>query len=125
MEITPLILSDRQVVQGYGKGGFRVSDQEYKGAILVFPDKTLAWPVFGFNDLSLTSFTAVREAEPPVEILLIGTGTRMALLPAALRAELRTLGIGVETMDTGAACRTYNVLLSEERRVAAALLPVG
>ncbi len=124
MEITPLVPGDRQVLQGYGKGGFFVSDRQWRGAVLVFPDRTMPWHVTGFADLTLASFDAVRDTQPAIEILLIGTGPRMALLPSALKVDLRALGFGVETMDTGAACRTYNVLLAEERRVAAALLPI-
>ena len=67
----------------------------------------------------------VLEAEPAVEILLIGTGSAMAPIPPALRALLRSRGIGCDGMDTGAACRTYNVLLAEGRRVAAVLIAVA
>ena len=125
MEITPLQPGDRQVLLGYGKGGFQISDRHWQGAVLVFPDRVLPWETAGLAEITLQSLEPIRTADPPVEILLIGTGARMALLPAALRADLRGFGLAVETMDTGAACRTYNLLLSEERRVAAALLPVG
>lgn len=126
MEINPLVPQhDRQIVQSYGKGGFRVSDTIWPGAIIVFPTRTIGWDVTGLADLNLAAFAPVGEAaDPPIELLLIGTGQRMALLPSKLRADLRTLGLGLEIMDTGAACRTYNVLIGEERRVAAALLPV-
>jgi uncharacterized protein len=116
---------DRQILQSYGKGAFRVSDTAWHGAIIVFPTRTIAWSVKGIADLSLEAFGPVGEAtDPPIELLLIGTGARMALLPAKLRADLRSLGFAIEAMDTGSACRTYNVLIGEERRVAAALLPV-
>jgi uncharacterized protein len=116
---------DRQILQSYGKGAFRVSDTPWQGAIIVFPTRTVAWGVKGIGDLSLEAFGPVREAtDPPVELLLIGTGQRMALLPSKLRADLRSLGFAIEVMDTGSACRTYNLLIGEERRVAAALLPV-
>jgi len=125
MEITPLPSHDRQVIQGYGAGGFRVSDREWQGAIIVFPTRTIVWSPTSPADLSLSSFDPVRDStDPPVELLLIGCGRKIALLPAKLRADLRALGFGVEVMDTGAACRTYNVLLGEERRVSAALLPI-
>ena len=101
-----------------------MSDRVWRGAVLVFPDHTLAWAVATLSDVSLASLSPVSAAEPAVEILLIGTGSRMALLPAALRADLKSLGVGIEIMDTGAACRTYNLLAGEGRRVAAALLPV-
>jgi uncharacterized protein len=126
MEIAPLLQHDRQVVQGYGKGGFRVSDHEWAGAIIVLPTRTLSWDVSNVAYLNLGLFDPVRDAtDPPIELLLIGTGAKIVLLPARLRADLRALGLAIEVMDTGAACRTYNVLIGEERRVAAALLPVG
>jgi uncharacterized protein len=126
VEIKPLPQHDRQVVQGYGKGGFRVSDHDWDGAVIVLPTQTLAWPATEAASLTLAAFDAVRDAcDPPIELLLIGTGARIVLLSSRLRADLRALGLAVEVMDTGAACRTYNVLIGEERRVAAALLPVG
>jgi uncharacterized protein len=125
MEINPLVPSqDRQVLQSYGKEGFRVSDVAWPSAIIVFPTRTMVWDVSVVADFSLAAFAPVGEAsDPPIELLLIGTGQRMALLPSKLRADLRALGFGLEVMDTGAACRTYNILVGEERRVAAALLP--
>jgi uncharacterized protein len=124
MDITPLIPADRQVIDSYGPGRFRVSGQAYEGALLVFPDRTLVWAVAGFASLDADAFAPVLAAEPRVEILLLGAGAKAQLLPSALRRDLRERGVVVDVMDTGAACRTYNVLLSEERRVAAALLPV-
>jgi uncharacterized protein len=126
VEIKALVpQQDRQVVQSYGKTGFRVSEVAWPGAIIVFPIRTVSWAVGSLADFSVTTFAPIAEArDPPIELLLIGTGQRMALLPSKLRADLRALGFGIEVMDTGAACRTYNVLVGEERRVAAALLPV-
>lgn len=125
MEINLLPSHDRQVVQGYAKGGFRVSDTEWWGSILVFPTRTALWPVASVADLVPSAFEPIRDAaDPPIELLLIGTGSKIALLPSKLRQEIRAMGFAVEVMDTGAACRTYNVLIGEERRVAAALLPM-
>jgi uncharacterized protein len=126
VEITPLRPSqDRQILQAYGNGGFRVSDTQWAGAIIVFPTRTMSWNVSASSDLTLEAFAPVGEAnDPPIELLLIGMGQRMALLPSKLQAGLRAMGLGIDIMDTGAACRTYNVLIGEERRVAAALLPV-
>ncbi len=125
VEINPIAQNDRQVVQGYGLGSFRVSDREWMGAVIVFPTRTVSWDAPGLDGLTLSLFDPVRDAtDPAIELLLIGTGRKMALLPAKLRADLRALGFAIETMDTGAACRTYNVLIGEERHVAAALLPV-
>jgi uncharacterized protein len=125
VDILPLTVGDQQVIEGYGKTGFRVSGREWQGGIVVFPGHTLAWPIGSLAELSISAFDAVRDENPAIEILLIGTGQRMALLPTSLRAALRALGFGIEAMDTGAACRTYNVLIGEHRRVAAALLPAG
>ncbi|MBP2227294.1 uncharacterized protein J2847_000574 [Azospirillum agricola] len=123
-DITPIIPSDRQVIDGYGEGQFCVSGQWRVGAVIVLPDRTLPWTATDAAALTAADFAAVREAEPKVELLLLGTGPTMKLVSKALRQELREAGIVVEFMDSGAACRTYNVLLAEGRRVAAALLPV-
>lgn len=124
MRIAPSRLPDRQFIQGYGGGGFRVSEVRYLGAILVLPQRTLAWPVGGFGAIDAASLEPVLCCEPRPELLLLGCGPSLRAVPAALRQALKAAGLGVEAMDTGAACRTYNVLLLEERRVAAALLPV-
>ena len=125
VDITPLLPSGRQVVESYGGGRFRVSGVLYQGSVLVLPERTLAWPVARFAEISLASLAPLLAAEAPLELLLLGCGARLQLPPAALRAELRGRGIVVEPMDTGAACRTYNVLLAEGRAVAAALIAVG
>lgn len=124
MDITPIIPADRQVIDGYGEGQFCIRSEWRPGPVIVFPNQTIAWDVTDFAGLTVASFTAVIEAEPKVEILLLGSGPKMQLLPGALRRDLRASGVIVDVMDTGAACRTYNVLLAEGRRVAAALLPV-
>lgn len=111
-----------QLVQSYGDGGFRVSGKRYEGSILILPDRTESWAVESMAGLSLTSLTPIIEAEPPVEFLIIGCGATFALAPVTLREVLTAKKIGVESMDTGAACRTYNVLAGEGRRVGAALV---
>jgi uncharacterized protein len=119
MDLTPLVQPGMQVIERYGASGFRISGQVYQGAVLVFPDRTVSW-----EDAALTfERLAPVVAHGGIELLLLGLGRRMFPVAAALRAALRARGIAVEAMDTGAACRTYNVLLAEDRRVAAALLP--
>jgi uncharacterized protein len=104
MEIAPLPTHDRQVVQGYGKAGFRVSDREWDGAIIVLPTRTVSWAAADAASLNIALFDPVRDAtDPPIELLLIGTGSKIVLLPSRLRAELRGLGLAIEVMDTGAA----------------------
>lgn len=122
MDVTPLIPADRQVIDSYGVAGFHVSGTAYDGAILVFPDATQPWAVSAFAEVTAESLSPVM-ARGDVQILLLGCGRRMQPVPPALRQALRQAGIIVDVMDTGAACRTYNVLLAEDRRVAAALLP--
>lgn len=123
MDVTPIIPSGRQVIESYGSSGFRVTGVAYRGSILVFPDETVSWAVTDMADVTFDALRPVVE-RGGVEILLLGCGGRMAPPPTALRQALRAAGIVVDAMDTGAACRTYNVLLAEERRVAAALLAV-
>jgi uncharacterized protein len=121
MDVTPLIPSGRQVIEGYAGGGFRISGALYTGSVLVFVDRTELWPVSTLAEATLERFAPV-VARGDIEILLLGCGPRMGMVPSALRQGLRAGGIIVDAMDTGAACRTYNVLLAEERRVAAALI---
>lgn len=124
MDISPIIRADRQVIDSYATGGFRVASQWRDGAVIVFPDRTVPWPVSGLAELTAESLAPVFAEVPPIEVLLLGCGPKMVLLPAAFRHAVGGRGPSVDIMETGAACRTYNVLLSEERRVAAALLPV-
>lgn len=122
MEVSPLAATGRQMIEGYRPGRFQVSGVEYAGSIIVVPERTLAWNQTTAADLAFEDLAPVLEAEPAIDVLLIGCGQRMAMLPKLLREKLREAGIGADIMDTGAACRTYNVLVSEDRRVAAALI---
>lgn len=114
---------ERQVIQAYGPGRFRVSNVVYEHAVLVLPDRTLRWDAADATHITAETLAPLRQAG--VELLLIGGGARAPQVTPELRAWLRENGIVVEGMDTGAACRTYGVLLAEGRRVAAALLPVA
>lgn len=124
MDVTPLVPADRQVIEGYGANSFRVSGTVYRGAVLVFPDATEPWAVSGPEEVTAQTLAPV-VARGGVGILLLGCGRRMRPVAPALRQALRQHGIVVEAMDTGAACRTYGVLLAEGRPVAAALLPMN
>jgi uncharacterized protein len=125
MDVTPQVPPGRQLIQAYGSGGFRIANQRHEGSVLVFPDRTIAWTITSFEAATPESLAEIGTAQPRPEILLIGTGAQARPLAAALRAHFRSLGIMVDGMDTGAACRTYNVLMSEDRRVAAALIALG
>jgi uncharacterized protein len=126
MDVTPLIPEGRQMVDAYGDGGFKVSGTAYRGAVIVFPQQCLSWPVSDFAALTLDDFAPILAAGRAGEIslMLLGCGPRMLLFPGPLRQGLRATGIVSEVMDTGAACRTYNVLLAEGRQVCAAMLAV-
>ncbi len=124
MDITPLIAEGRQIIEGYGDGKFRIAGAVHTGSVIVFPSLTTAWPVRAMGELDLDRLAPILDADPAVEILLVGCGPRLVPLPRGLKQALRERGIGADPMDTGAACRTFNVLLSEERRVAAALIAV-
>jgi uncharacterized protein len=122
MDLTPLVPAGRQLVERYTPSGFRVSGVVYNGPVIVFPDRTVPWAAITPAMVDFESLTPVVE-HGGVRILLLGLGRSMSLLPPALRAALRAAGIVLEPMDTGAACRTYNVLVGEGRQVAAALIP--
>lgn len=122
MDVTPLIPEGRQIIQGYSTGAFRVSGQSYDGPIIVTPTKTQNWSAKNFSSLNESDFDALVDAE--TDVVLLGSGARGEFFPPALRAKLKQRGLSVDAMDTGAACRTYNVLMAEGRRVAAALLPL-
>lgn len=122
MDLVPLHPAGRQLIERYGPSGFRVAGVIYQSPILVFPDRTLPWTATCTAAVTWESLRPVIE-HGAVQILLLGLGRRAEGLASPLRAELRRAGIAAEPMDTGAACRTYNVLLAEDRQVAAALIP--
>jgi uncharacterized protein len=122
MDLTPLVPAGRQVIERYGPSGFRVTGVIWRGPVLVFPDLTAPWTVADPAALTSHSLQPVIE-HGGVQILLLGLGRRMGTVAGELRASLRQAGLVVEAMDTGAACRTYNVLMAEGRAVAAALIP--
>lgn len=124
MDITPLAPEGRQIIQGYGEGRFRITGVAYEHPVIVFPEHTLPWDVGSVDDMTLDNLGAVFAHQPQVDILLIGCGRRMMPVPPSLRVEMRERGVTADSMDTGAACRTFNVLTLEDRRVAAALIPV-
>ena len=122
MDVTPIVSAGRQMIEAYRTGHFRISGIDYANSVIVTPERIYPWDPAGADRLSLEDFATVIAAEPPVDVLLIGCGVRTMPLAHGIRQGLREAGIGADAMDTGAACRTYNVLVSENRRVAAALM---
>jgi uncharacterized protein len=123
MDITPLLPKGRKSITGYGGGGFKINQEFVAGSLLVVPDAVMPWNVTDITTATLEDFSALL-AHEGIELLLVGTGERMTLLPTEIRAAFKAKNISTDVMDTGAACRTYNVLLSEERKVAAAVIAV-
>lgn len=116
---------DAPSIDAYGDGGFRLAGARHEGSVLILNDEPRAWAVGDMADLSLDALSPVLEAgAADVEFLLLGTGARNALPPREVRDGLRAAGIGLEFMDTPAAARLYNLLTSEGRRLAAALIAV-
>lgn len=114
----------RKVVNGYGDGGFRIAGERVEGSVIVFPERFLAWPVASLASIDRASLEPVLAAADRVDILLLGCGDAVPTVPQPLRIALRERGITLDAMSTGAACRTYNILLAESRAVAAALIAV-
>jgi uncharacterized protein len=110
------------LIDAYGMGGFRFAGMSHRGSLLCLPSGMHAWAAASPTDFSAESFEPVFAEAADIEILLVGTGQDIAFFPQALRWRFRDLKIGLDVMPTGAATRTWNVLLSENRRVAAALL---
>jgi uncharacterized protein len=119
MELTHILPAGRQVIERYAASGFRISGAIFRGPVLIFPDRTIDWPE---AEVSIAGLAPVAE-HGAVELLILGLGRRTAAVDISVRAHLKVRGIALDAMDTGAACRTYNLLIGEDRRVAAALLP--
>ncbi|MEM9047552.1 MAG: Mth938-like domain-containing protein [Pseudomonadota bacterium] len=117
MRLNEMAFADRMPVDGYGPGFFRIGGARRDGPHALLPDAVLPWG-------GLADFAPFLDRAAAIDVLLVGMGGEIAALDPQRRAALEGAGIGVETMATPAACRSYNVLLSEGRRVAAALLPV-
>jgi uncharacterized protein len=114
----------RYSIDAYGNGGFRFADMSHRGSILALPSGIRAWPVQTVQGLSESDLAPVLAESEAVELLLLGTGLDIAPITEALRRRFREARVGLDVMQTGAAARTYNVLVAENRRVAAALIAV-
>lgn len=123
MDITPLVQEGMQLVQSYSADGFKISGQSYNSAVILTPNKTYKWVgVSNSSNLNIDDFSFLKENKEDIDVVLLGTGAKMQFLPDKLRGELQEKGITIDAMDTGAACRTFNVLAPEGRRVAAMIL---
>lgn len=124
MDITPVLHRTAPVINAYGDGGFKIAGMDRPGSQLIIAQEAQAWSVVSSEEITLGSLTPHLFRNAGAAILLIGTGPRMVSLPPDIKAAFKHAGISVDVMDTGAACRTFNVLLAEGRQVAAALIAV-
>jgi uncharacterized protein len=124
MDITPIIPSGKNIIKAYGNMGFKINDTEYHSSLIVLPNKISAWNITSPAQIAIDPLQFALENAANIEILLIGCGEVHMALPPEISQHFNQMNIGVEIMTTGAACRTYNVLLSEGRDVAAALMAV-
>lgn len=117
MRLNEIIYTDAVPVDGYGPGFFRVGGDVVEGAVLVLPSGVSGWG--GYDDTA--ALVAVADG---LDVLFVGTGAEIAHVPGGFRDALEAVAIGVEAMASPSACRTYNILLSEGRRVGLAVLPI-
>lgn len=113
-----------QVIRSYGRGGFRVAGQRYEGSLILRPQRTEPWSVSAGGDISVESLKDLLAPSGTPEVVLVGCGPRFLAPPKEIAAAVRAAGAGLEWMTTPAACRTWNLLLADERAVIAALIAV-
>jgi len=118
MKLTEVDFGASIPIEGYGADYYRLDDVAHPAPLVVAPGHIAPWA--GYDDLE-----PLLDMAGQIDVLFIGTGAQISPIPSALRQTLEGAGLGVEIMSSATACRTYNVLLSEGRRVAVALLPAG
>ena len=111
-------------IEAYGKGGFAFADMSHRGSLLCLPDAIWAWPVTRPEEISRASLQRVFASANNIDTLIVGTGSDVWLPPSDLREALRRVKVVLDAMQTGPAVRTYNIMIGERRRVAAALIAV-
>ena len=124
MEIRDAHFPGRAPLEAYGNGGFRFANMSHRGSLLCVPSGIHGWSPVAPEDLTVEAFERVLAEAGDIEVLLVGTGPELKPLPADLKQAFRDAGMISDSMSTGAAVRTFNVMLAEERAVAAALLAV-
>jgi uncharacterized protein len=112
-------------IEAYGNGGFAFAEMSHRGSLLCLPEAIWAWPVTTPQEINEASLQRVFAAAHGIDTLIIGTGTDVWLPPSGLRDALRGFGVVLDAMQTAPAIRTYNIMIGERRRVAAALIAVS
>jgi uncharacterized protein len=116
--------SQVQLIRSYGPSHFLIGERDWRSPVLVTPTVTTVWNVARADAISLDNLAPLKSAAVPTELLVLGCGPRAVFIAPEVRATLKGAGMALEVVDTGSACRIYNVLLAEGRRVAAALIPL-
>ena len=111
-------------IEAYGKGGFAFADMSHRGSLLCLPDAIWAWPVTRPEEIDEYSLARVFAAANAIDTLIVGTGTEVWLPPTRFATPCARCSVVLDAMQTGPAIRTYNIMMGERRRVAAALIAV-
>jgi uncharacterized protein len=111
-------------IEAYGKGGFRFAGMSHRGSLLCLPDGIWAWPIVAPEELTEDVLGPALARSGSLDAFILGTGAAPWMVPQAIRERFRAAGIAVDAMTTGAAVRTYNIMLGENRRVGAGLIAV-
>ena len=114
----------RHLVDAYGNGGFRFAEMSHRGSILALPSGIRAWAPRRAADITPESVDPILADAAEIDFVLVGTGLEISAVADAVRRRLSEAGLGIDIMQTGAAARTYNILVAENRKVAAALIAV-
>lgn len=124
IEIREAHFPGRAPIDAYGNGGFRFAEMSHRGSVLALPSGIHGWQVKTFGEIDAAALEKVIADAADIDVLLIGCGPELMPLPKDLRDLLAAHAISVDVMNTGAAVRTYNILIAEERAAACALIAV-
>ncbi|KAB1086425.1 Mth938-like domain-containing protein [Neorhizobium galegae] len=124
IEIRDAHFPGRAPIDAYGNGGFRFADMSHRGSLLCLPSGIHGWELQEGEPLTVASLMKVLAESNEIEVLLVGMGANLKPIPADVKAALKAKGIASDPMSTGAAVRTFNIMLAESRAVAAALIAV-
>ena len=123
-DITPTISKSKKIIDAYGNGGFKVAGERLEGNIIILPDSVHRFENSEIENTNQNHIEPILSHAEDIEVLIIGCGKTTSFFNADIEKILRSKRISLEYMDTGAAARTYNILLTEERKVAVVLIAV-
>jgi len=126
LDVTPLVDSSTKIIKSYSDDGFVINNEKISDNIIIYYDKLLNWSFTDNDDIYTSLVSAVlvvnNQSSDKIELLILGTGKTILHIPEAVKNQFRENNISLEIVDSGAACRTYNSLIAEGRKVAAAIL---